>query len=92
MEIINFLINLNKCKYRIFIIILLLFVFSQENGTPVDPIVNPLPNSGIESFTSGGISARQSRNYDNFNHSHQYSSLSKRKLNSRSYSMSPGRV
>ncbi|CEF67986.1 Protein C21orf2 [Strongyloides ratti] len=63
----------------------------QENGTPVDPIVNPLPNSGIESFTSGGISARQSRNYDNFNHSHQYSSLSKRKLNSRSYSMSPGR-
>uniref|UniRef100_A0A0K0EJS5 Protein C21orf2 n=1 Tax=Strongyloides stercoralis TaxID=6248 RepID=A0A0K0EJS5_STRER len=63
----------------------------QESGAPVDPIVHPLSNTIIESHSSGGISSRQSRNYDNLNYLLQYSSLNKRKLNSRSYSMSPGR-
>uniref|UniRef100_A0A0K0F739 Protein C21orf2 (inferred by orthology to a human protein) n=1 Tax=Strongyloides venezuelensis TaxID=75913 RepID=A0A0K0F739_STRVS len=63
----------------------------QEIGAPVDPIVNPLTNVIDESNTSGNIPMRQSRYYEAVNCPFQYSSLNRRKLTSRSYSMSPGR-
>uniref|UniRef100_A0A0N5A5C7 Protein C21orf2 n=1 Tax=Parastrongyloides trichosuri TaxID=131310 RepID=A0A0N5A5C7_PARTI len=61
----------------------------QESCAPVDPIVHPIQNNDI--ISSGSISARQSRQYDGIGPLHYHSSLNRRKISSRSYSMSPGR-